>query len=257
MGRASPTEVANDVGLPSSRRCIHVRRRGWHRRSANARHLADADGRRCLVRRPMARRMVDRTARIVLDRCDATCDPRSVRPIARGPGEMRHRARDVETGRHASAVRVVYRAGRPDDTDDRRVTRALRHRPRGGPATLIIGRRDLREHRGGARRPTAAIRAWQRRPRRRVLRGKGRTPGWSGPGVQEKAYWLRGSDSNHDLRVMSPTSCRCSTPRPGMIGPRRLPVKRPPRGRPGSGQSGVRCGPAGVPLGAPRRPSRR
>ena len=47
-----------------------------------------------------------------------------------------------------------------------------------------------------------------------------------GPGVQGIDVGCGERIRTSDLRVMSPTSCRCSTPRPITLGPRRVPVKR-------------------------------
>src|SRR5205823_13178922 len=58
-------------------------------------------------------------------------------------------------------------------------------------------------------------------------------PGWSGPGVQDECVGCGGRIRTSDLRVMSPTSCRCSTPRLSMLPAPSTSVKR--RGSSGSG----------------------
>ena len=63
--------------------------------------------------------------------------------------------------------------------------------------------------------------------------GKERTPGWSGPGVLVKRVGCGEGIRTPDLRVMSPTSCRCSTPRL-----RRLPsIARSVKERPAVGRA--------------------
>src|SRR4026209_470698 len=55
--------------------------------------------------------------------------------------------------------------------------------------------------------------------------GQRRTPGGRDPGFWGDAIGCGGRIRTSDLRVMSPTSCRCSTPRPTILG------TRPDRGK--------------------------
>ncbi len=72
--------------------------------------------------------------------------------------------------------------------------------------------------------------SWQRwrpeAPRRRPAAGQGRTPGGRARGSGEGGLGCGERIRTSDLRVMSPTSCRCSTPRPVTLAVGRRLVKR-------------------------------
>ena len=60
----------------------------------------------------------------------------------------------------------------------------------------------------------------------RSRRDKGRTPGGRARGSRCRRLGCGERIRTSDLRVMSPTSCRCSTPRPVTLGPEADSVKR-------------------------------
>ena len=100
-----------------------------------------------------------------------------------------------------------------------------------GPGLDAVG---FRSRAGSGSRPD---RRSASRPRR--LR-KGRTPGGRARGSRCRRLGCGERIRTSDLRVMSPTSCRCSTPRPITLGPEADSVK-PERGREAGGGLSTDC----------------
>ena len=165
-------------------------------------------------------------------------DRRLGRPADRRSYRVDGRCRSSRSGRRRSPTAPLIRAGRPTGRrsccrlpGDRSLHASRSSGTSARPIAIDVGDRARRASSTGA---SARRRSWQRAralsgvPRRPTapLAGQGRTPGGRARGSRCRRLGCGERIRTSDLRVMSPTSCRCSTPRPVTLGPEADSVKR-------------------------------